>query len=74
MLEDTWQTEGFFTGNVVYPMWESYPVFQTRPNKEDNIGLAEAITKSILSTGRFISHFILSYCYRAVKGNLLLLS
>ncbi|XP_027116482.1 actin-related protein 9 isoform X1 [Coffea eugenioides] len=53
MLEDTWHTEGFFpSGASAFPMWESYPIFQARPKKEDNIGLAEAITKSILSTGR----------------------
>lgn len=52
MLEDTWHTEFFPSSTGAYPMWESYPVFQARPKKEDNIGLAEAITKSILSTGR----------------------
>ncbi|KAL3506082.1 hypothetical protein ACH5RR_031464 [Cinchona calisaya] len=53
MLEDTWHTEGFYPGTTAgFPMWESYPVFQARLKKEDNIGLAEAITKSILSTGR----------------------
>ncbi|KAI5649464.1 hypothetical protein M9H77_35469 [Catharanthus roseus] len=50
MLEDTWHTEFFPSSTGAYPMWESYPVFQARPKKEDNIGLAEAITKSILST------------------------
>ncbi|CAK9165455.1 unnamed protein product [Ilex paraguariensis] len=62
MLEDTWHmdfprrtdiSDGFFPGvGGGLPIWESYPVFQTKPKKEDNIGLAEAITKSILSTGR----------------------
>ncbi|XP_059650895.1 actin-related protein 9 [Cornus florida] len=62
MLEDTWHMEfprrtdmsdGFFPGiNGGLPMWDSYPVFETKQKKEDNIGLAEAITKSILSTGR----------------------
>ncbi|XP_059274854.1 actin-related protein 9 isoform X2 [Lycium ferocissimum] len=50
MLEDTWQMD--FPGGGAYPMWESYPIFQTKPKKEDIIGLAEAITKSILLTGR----------------------
>ncbi|CAI9118234.1 OLC1v1019773C1 [Oldenlandia corymbosa var. corymbosa] len=53
MLEETWHPEGFFPGSTgSYPMWDSYPIFQARPNREDSIGLAEAITKSILSTGR----------------------
>lgn len=62
MLEDTWHMElprrtdmsdGFFPGiSGGLPMWDSYPVFQNKPKKEDNIGLADAITKSILSTGR----------------------
>ncbi|XP_009803147.1 actin-related protein 9 isoform X1 [Nicotiana sylvestris] len=50
MLEDTWHMD--FPGGSAFPMWESYPIFQTKPKKEDNIGLAEAITKSILLTGR----------------------
>lgn len=64
MLEDTWHMEfprrtdlsdGFYPSlNGGFPMWDSYPSFQTKPKKEDNIGLAEAITKSILSTGRFV--------------------
>lgn len=53
MLEDTWHMD--FSGGGAYPMWESYPVYQTKPKKEDDIGLdiglAEAITKSILATG-----------------------
>ncbi|KAF8388212.1 hypothetical protein HHK36_026878 [Tetracentron sinense] len=62
MLEDTWHMEfprrsdlsdGLFLGvNGGLPMWENYPVFPTRLKKEDNLGLAEAITSSILSTGR----------------------
>ncbi|KAK3043437.1 hypothetical protein RJ639_002016, partial [Escallonia herrerae] len=62
MLDDTWHMEyprradmsdGFFPGiSGGFPMWDSYPVFQNKPKTEDNIGLAEAITKSILSTGR----------------------
>ncbi|XAR49001.1 hypothetical protein NMG60_11032011 [Bertholletia excelsa] len=62
MLEDTWNVEfprradmvdGLYSGFTSgFPMWDSYPSFQSKPKKEDNIGLAEAITKSILSTGR----------------------
>lgn len=62
MLEDTWQMDfprrpempdGLFPGiNVGLPMWDNYPVFPTKPKKEEKVGLAEAITSSILSTGR----------------------
>ena len=56
MLEDTWHTDSFYPNvNVGLPMWESYPVFATRPKKEEKVGLAEAITNSILSTGKFLS-------------------
>ncbi|XP_019180509.1 PREDICTED: actin-related protein 9 isoform X1 [Ipomoea nil] len=48
MLEDTWHMD--FPGTGAFPMWESYPIFQSKPKREDNIGLAEAIAKSILST------------------------
>lgn len=49
MLEDAWHLE-FPSG---LPMWDSYPVFATKQKKEEKVGLAEAITSSILSTGRF---------------------
>ncbi|KAB2599801.1 actin-related protein 9 [Pyrus ussuriensis x Pyrus communis] len=62
MLEDTWHMEfprrpemsdGLFSSmNTGYPMWDSYPAFSAKPKKEEKIGLAEAITSSILSTGR----------------------
>ncbi|KAL3828711.1 hypothetical protein ACJIZ3_017513 [Penstemon smallii] len=60
MLEDTWDfprrpdmSDGYYPGSSgFYPMWDNYPVFQSKPKKQDNIGLADAITKSILSTGR----------------------
>ncbi|GAB2266650.1 Actin-like protein arp9 [Dionaea muscipula] len=61
MLEDTWLTEYvrrpdsdvfFHAMSGGLPVWESYPLFTAKPKKEDNLGLAEAITKSILSTGR----------------------
>lgn len=63
MLEETWQTEyskrpdvpdNVYPGvNVNYPMWDSYPVYATKPKKEEKVGLAEAITSSILLTGMF---------------------
>ncbi|KAK6929809.1 Actin family [Dillenia turbinata] len=62
MLEDTWHAEyprrtdisdGLFPGITGgFPMWDNYPIFPTKPKKVDNVGLAEAITTSILSTGR----------------------
>ncbi|XP_048333184.2 actin-related protein 9 isoform X1 [Ziziphus jujuba] len=62
MLEETWHMEfprrsefsdGLFPNvNVGLAMWDSYPVFATKPKKEEKVGLAEAITGSILSTGR----------------------
>ena len=62
MLEDTLHLEyprrpdmsdGLFPGiNVGYPMWESYLIFPSKPKKEEKVGLAEAITSSILSTGK----------------------
>lgn len=61
MLEETWHTEysrrsdmpeNFYPGiNVGFPTWDSYPVYATRPRKEEKVGLAEAITSSILLTG-----------------------
>jgi actin-related protein 8 len=45
-------SDGLFPGiSVGYPMWESYPIFSSKPKKEEKVGLAEAITSSILSTG-----------------------
>ncbi|OMO95527.1 Actin-related protein [Corchorus olitorius] len=62
MLEDTWHIEfprrsdmpdGLYPGmNVGLPMWDNYPIFSMKPKKEEKVGLAEAITSSILSTGR----------------------
>ncbi|CAI8603043.1 unnamed protein product [Vicia faba] len=62
MLEDTWHidfsrrsdmSDSFYPNvNGGMPMWESYPVYSTKPKKEENLGLAEAITNCILSTGR----------------------
>lgn len=45
-------SDGMFYGiNPGMPMWESYPV-TVKLKKEEGLGLAEAITKSILSTGK----------------------
>lgn len=45
----------FLGGNGGLNMWENYPVIPTRP-KEENLGLAEAVTSSILSTGGKFMH------------------
>lgn len=68
MLEDTWHidfsrradmSDTFYPNvNGGLPMWESYPVFSTKPKKEVKVGLAEAITNCILSTGNFVLFFI----------------
>ncbi|XP_065861767.1 actin-related protein 9 isoform X2 [Euphorbia lathyris] len=62
MLEDTWHidyprrpeiSDSSYSGiNVGLPMWDNFPVFSSKPKKEEKVGLAEAITGSILSTGR----------------------
>lgn len=61
MLEDTSNLEyprrpdgsDLYPGfNGGLPMWETYPIVTNKPKKLENIGLAEAITKSILSTGK----------------------
>ncbi|KAL6839778.1 hypothetical protein ACP4OV_030466 [Aristida adscensionis] len=52
MLEDTWQTSDYPGGNGGLGTWDSYPMFPTRLKKFENIGLAEAIVSSVLSTGR----------------------
>ena len=69
MLEDTWHLEyprrpdmsdGLFPGFSGLPMWDSYPVFASKPKKEEKVGLAEAVTSSILSTGEVC---IQLFCY-----------
>ncbi|KAB2619849.1 actin-related protein 9, partial [Pyrus ussuriensis x Pyrus communis] len=60
MLEDTWHMEFrrrpemsdslFPNMNTGYPMWDGYPAFSAKPKKEEKVGLAKAITSSILST------------------------
>lgn len=62
MLEDAWHIEFprrsdmpdglFLSTNGGLSMWDNYSAFPSRLKKEDNLGLAEAITSSILSTGR----------------------
>ncbi|KVH91324.1 Actin-related protein [Cynara cardunculus var. scolymus] len=60
MLEDTWHidfprrtdiSDGLYPGiSNPLQMWDNYSYPSNQQKKEDNIGLAEAITKSILST------------------------
>ncbi|CAL1411140.1 unnamed protein product [Linum trigynum] len=62
MLEETYHieyprrpdlVEGMYPGmNVGLSMWDNYPIFSSKPKKEEKVGLAEAITSSILSSGR----------------------
>ncbi|KAE8717649.1 hypothetical protein F3Y22_tig00110044pilonHSYRG00340 [Hibiscus syriacus] len=66
MLEETWHIEfprrsdmpdGLYpSGNAGLQMWDNYPFFPMKPKKEEKVGLAEAITSSILSTGRIDLH------------------
>ncbi|KAL0684640.1 hypothetical protein Bca4012_051488 [Brassica carinata] len=51
MLEETWNMD-FGGGNMGLPVWDSFAVSPLNPKKEEKIGLAEAITSSILSAGR----------------------
>ncbi|KAF3793622.1 Actin-related protein 9 [Nymphaea thermarum] len=44
--------DAFLLGGNGLNMWDSYPVATARLKREDNLGLAEAITSSIMSTGR----------------------
>lgn len=46
------------------PMWESYPIFSAKPKKEEKVGLAEAITNCILSTGNFLSFFFSFFMHK----------
>lgn len=74
MLEDTWHidfprrpdmSDAFYpNANVGLPMWESYPVFSAKPKKEEKVGLAEAITNSILLAGSYRSPIYLLYLYK----------
>ncbi|KAG7604771.1 Actin family [Arabidopsis thaliana x Arabidopsis arenosa] len=52
MLEDTWNMDFGGGGNMGLPMWDSFAFSPSKPKKEEKIGLAEAITSSILSAGR----------------------
>lgn len=75
MLEDTWHidfsrrsdmSDTFYPNvNGGLPMWESYPIFSTKPKKEEKGGLAEAITNCILSTGIFFSFSFHLYKFEA---------
>lgn len=51
MLEETWNMD-FGGGNMGLPVWDSFAVSPLNPKKEEKIGLAEAITSSILSAGK----------------------
>lgn len=48
----------YYGGNGGLNMWENYPVFPTRLKKDDNLGLADAVTSSILSTGNLLTVII----------------
>ncbi|XP_020689819.1 actin-related protein 9 isoform X1 [Dendrobium catenatum] len=62
MLEDSWQmdftrrpdmSDGLYLGSSGgVSMWDTYQVYPKRLKKDELVGLAEAITTSILSTGR----------------------
>lgn len=55
MLEETWNMDfggGGGGGNMGLPVWDSFAVSPLNPKKEEKIGLAEAITSSILSAGK----------------------
>ncbi|KAK8934530.1 Actin-related protein 9 [Platanthera zijinensis] len=62
MLEDTWHmdftrrtemSDGLYLGaSGGVSMWDNYQVYPTRVKKDELVGLAEAVTTSILSTGR----------------------
>ncbi|KAJ4888787.1 Actin-related protein 9 [Raphanus sativus] len=52
MLEETWNMDFAGSGNMGLPVWDSFAASPLNPKKEEKIGLAEAITSSILSAGR----------------------
>ncbi|ESQ44684.1 hypothetical protein EUTSA_v10003170mg [Eutrema salsugineum] len=52
MLEESWNMDFAGGGNMGLPVWDSFAVSTLKPKKEEKIGLAEAITSSILSAGR----------------------
>jgi len=76
MLEDTWHidfsrrsdmADTFYPNvNGGLPMWESYPIFSAKPRKEEKVGLAEAITNCILSTGNLLSFFFFFILYEKI--------
>ncbi|PKA66428.1 Actin-related protein 9 [Apostasia shenzhenica] len=71
MLEDTWHMEFnrrpemsdgmYLGGNGGISLWENYQAYPTRLKKDDDVGLADAITTSILSTGMRFLHFSLPH-------------
>lgn len=73
MLEDAWHmdftrkpdmSDGLYLGsNGGVSMWDNYQVYPTRLKKDESVGLAEAITTSILSTG---THTLFA-CYIALS-------
>ncbi|CAN1279607.1 Actin-related protein 9 [Linum perenne] len=73
MLEETWHIEyprrpdisdSMYPGmNVGLPMWDNYPIFASKPKKEEKVGLAEAITGSILSSGKTHIMILLSFAF-----------
>ncbi|VVB07224.1 unnamed protein product [Arabis nemorensis] len=52
MLEETWNMDYAGGGNMGLPVWDSFGVSPLKPKKVEKIGLAEAISSSILSAGR----------------------
>lgn len=56
-------TDGYYAGSGgYYSLWENDPVLQSIPKKQDTIGLADAITKSILSAIGTRYMFLLILC------------
>lgn len=52
MLEETWNMDLAGGGNSMgLPVWDSFAVSPLKPKKVEKIGLAEAISSSILSAG-----------------------
>ncbi|CAN8232615.1 unnamed protein product, partial [Cochlearia groenlandica] len=54
MLEETWNMDFASSNgnNMGLPIWDSFAVSPLKPKKEEKIGLADAISSSILSAGR----------------------
>lgn len=55
-------SDGLYLGvNSGLNMWDNYSMLPSRPKKDDKLGLAEAITSSILSTGLIFPVIFASY-------------